>query len=136
MASDQCLHCFPLIHHFKTHQQVAKWTSSSFRIRRIIQRPRSLLIFGQSDYLIQFVDINSILNGKQCRSRSVGFFRIQLIWIYTVCKGRIYPSTAAGQGLISHGGKYGIHYKSNPFIPEFMKWAFPSPNLDTSIFAD
>ena len=26
-----------------------------------------------------------ILNGKQCRSRSVGFFRSQLIWIYTVC---------------------------------------------------
>ena len=25
------------------------------------------------------------LNGKQCRPRSVGFFRSQLIWIYTVC---------------------------------------------------
>ena len=39
-----------------------------------------------------------ILNGKQCRSRSVSFFRSQLIWIYTVCKGRIYPGSA-GQGL-------------------------------------
>ena len=39
-----------------------------------------------------------LLNGKQCRSRSVGFFRSQLIWIYTVCKGRIYPGSA-GQGL-------------------------------------
>ena len=39
-----------------------------------------------------------ILNGKQCRSRSVGFFRSQLIWIYTVCKGRTYPGSA-GQGL-------------------------------------
>ena len=39
-----------------------------------------------------------ILNGKQCRSRSVGFFRSQLIWIYTVCKDRVYPGTA-GQGL-------------------------------------
>ena len=39
-----------------------------------------------------------ILNGKQCRSRSVGFFRSQLIWIYTVCKGRVYPHSA-GQGL-------------------------------------
>ena len=27
-----------------------------------------------------------ILNDKQCKSRSVGFFRSQLIWIYTVCK--------------------------------------------------
>ena len=30
-----------------------------------------------------------ILNGKQCRSRSVGFWRSQLIWIYTICKGRV-----------------------------------------------
>ena len=37
-------------------------------------------------------------NGKQCRSRSVGFFRSQLIWIYTVCKCRVYPGSA-GQGL-------------------------------------
>ena len=39
-----------------------------------------------------------ILNGKQCRSRSVGFFRSQLIWIYTICKGRTYLGSA-GQGL-------------------------------------
>ena len=39
-----------------------------------------------------------ILNGKQCRSRSVGFFRSQLIWIYTVCKDRVYPGSA-GLGL-------------------------------------
>ena len=35
-----------------------------------------------------------ILNDEQCRSRSVGFFRSQLIWIYTVCKGRTYPRSA------------------------------------------
>ena len=40
-----------------------------------------------------------IRNGKQCRSRSVGFFRSQLIWVYIVCKGRVYPDSA-GQGLI------------------------------------
>ena len=40
-----------------------------------------------------------ILNDKQCRSRSVGFLRSQLIWIYTVCKVRIY-SGSAGLGLI------------------------------------
>ena len=33
-----------------------------------------------------------------CRSRSVCFFRSQLIWICTVCKGRVYPGSA-GQGL-------------------------------------
>ena len=39
-----------------------------------------------------------IQNGKQSRSRSVGFFRSQLIWIYTVCKGRVNPGSA-GQEL-------------------------------------
>ena len=39
-----------------------------------------------------------ILNVKQCRSRSIGFFRSQLIWIYTVCKSRVYLGSA-GQGL-------------------------------------
>ena len=39
-----------------------------------------------------------ILYDKQCRSRSIGFFRSQLIWIYTVCKGRVYQGSA-GQGL-------------------------------------
>ena len=40
-----------------------------------------------------------ILNDKQCRSKSVSFWRSQLIWIYTVCKGRAYLGSA-GQGLI------------------------------------
>ena len=39
-----------------------------------------------------------IFNDKQCRSRSDGFFRSQLIWIYIVCKGRTYPGSA-GLGL-------------------------------------
>ena len=39
-----------------------------------------------------------IYNGKQCRSKSVGFWRSQLILLYTVCKGRAYPGTA-GLGL-------------------------------------
>ena len=42
-----------------------------------------------------------ILNDKQCRSRSVGFFRSQLIWIYTVWKGKVYPGSA-WQGLMRH----------------------------------
>ena len=63
-----------------------------------IKMPCPNLIFSQSDYLIRIVVINSYTNGKQCRSRSVGF-RSQLIWIYTVCKGSVYPGSA-GQGLI------------------------------------
>ena len=53
--------------------------------------PRTLLIVIQSDYLIQIVDINSYSKDKQCGSRSV--------WIYTVCKGRMYPESA-GLGLL------------------------------------
>ena len=49
-----------------------------------IKVPRPLLIFCQSDNLIQ-VDI---FNAKQCRCRSVGF--CQLIWIHTVCEDRPY----------------------------------------------
>ena len=40
-----------------------------------------------------------MLNDKQCRSWLVGFFRSQLIWIYTVFKGRVCPGSA-GQVLI------------------------------------
>ena len=66
--------------------------------------PCPFRIFIQSGYFIQIVHIYIyiyiyILNGKQCRSRSVGFFRSQLIWIYTVCKCRIYLGLA-GLGLI------------------------------------
>ena len=35
-----------------------------------------------------------ILNYKQCRSRSDGFFRNQLFWIYTDYIGRVYPGSA------------------------------------------
>ena len=75
--------------------------------------PRPLLIFSQSDYLIWIVAIKSH-NGKQCRSRSVGFFfRSQLIWICTVCKGRVYPGSA-GQGLRSS------HFYSCPLCFLFL----------------
>ena len=48
---------------------------------------------------IRLLDLDCFYKGKQCRSRSVGFFRSQLIWIYSVvCKGRVYPASA-GQGL-------------------------------------
>ena len=39
-----------------------------------------------------------ILNDKQCRSRSDGFWRSQLIWIYSVSEDRTYPGSA-GPGL-------------------------------------
>ena len=56
--------------------------------------PCPLLIFCQSDYLIQIVDIHS-----HTEQQTVQIYRTQLIWIYTVCKGRAYPGSA-GLGLI------------------------------------
>ena len=55
-----------------------------------IKMPRPLLIFSRSDYLIHIVAINSHTKRQTVQS--------QLIWIYTVCKCRIYPGSA-GQGL-------------------------------------
>ena len=40
-----------------------------------------------------------VSNDKQCRSRSVGFWRSKLIWIYTVCKDRAYLGST-GSGLM------------------------------------
>ena len=57
--------------------------------RTRVKMSRPFLIDSKSDYLIRIVDINSILNEKQCRSRLVSFLS---------CKGRIY-SDSAGQGL-------------------------------------
>ena len=62
-----------------------------------------------------------ILNGKQCRSWSVGFFRSQLIWIYTVCKSRTYPGSA-GQGL-TIPRKYLLCYQKHPIkISDHHRW--------------
>ena len=55
--------------------------------------PRPLLSPNQITWSRLLIQIH-ILNDKQCRSRSVGFFRSQLIWIYTVCKGRVYLGSA------------------------------------------
>ena len=76
----------------------------------------SHLIFNQSEHLIKVVHIYSKLNDKQCRSRSVGFFRSQLIWIYTVFKGWIYPGSAR-QGLRVNSPIHLIHiYHKNVFV--------------------
>ena len=58
------------------------------------------------------------LNGKQCRSRSVGFFRSQLIWIYTVCKSRAYPGSA-GQGLKCQSQLHTLHTIFFFFVVDF-----------------
>ena len=56
---------------------------------------------------------------KQCRSRSVGFWRSQLILIFTVCKGRAYPGSA-GQGLTQS--------RLKTLLPSFIaRWWFGLP---------
>ena len=56
------------------------------------------------------VGFRSQLNGKQCRSRSVGFFRSQLIWNYTVCKGKVYPGSSRTRVKLSSIDKQRLIY--------------------------
>ena len=64
--------------------------------------PRPFLIFSQSIYLIQIIDINRYWMGNS--AYLVAFFRSQLFWIYTVWKGRTYPGST-GPGLMEGKGK-------------------------------
>ena len=66
-----------------------------------------------------------ILNGKQCRSRSVGFFRSHPIWICTVCKGGAYQGSA-GPGLMIRS----CRYKKITFATLKAKWADEWPVSD------
>ena len=60
-----------------------------------IKMPHLLLIFSQPDYLIRIVAINSHTLWQTVQIQISWL----LIWIYTICKGRVYPGSA-GQGLI------------------------------------
>ena len=60
--------------------------------------PHPFQIFSQSDYLIQIADINSHTEWQKVQIQISWLLRSQLIWIYTVFKGREYPGSA-GQGL-------------------------------------
>ena len=60
--------------------------------------PRSFQIFSQSDNLIQIFYINLHTEWRTVQIQISWLLRRQLIWIYNVCKGRVYPGSA-GQGL-------------------------------------
>ena len=64
----------------------------------IFKMPHPFQIFSQLDYLIQTVDINSHTELQTVQIQISWLLRSQLIWIYTVCKGRVYLGSA-GQGL-------------------------------------
>ena len=51
--------------------------------------------------IIQFVDTNSHTYWQTVQIQISWLLRSQLIWIYTVCKGRAYPGSA-GPRLMSH----------------------------------
>ena len=60
--------------------------------------PHPLLIFSQSDYLIRIVAKKLHTQWPTVQIQISGFFRSQLIWIYTVCKCR-YIRVQEDQGL-------------------------------------
>ena len=71
-----------------------------------IKMSRPFQIFRQSDYLIQIIDINSHTE-LQTMQIQISWLLRSLIWIYTVCKGRVYPGSA-GQGLSYFGLQYHV----------------------------
>ena len=56
--------------------------------------PQPLLILSQSDSLIQIADINSHTEWQTVQIQISWLLRSQLIWIYTVCKDRVFPGSA------------------------------------------
>ena len=70
------------------------WRSVNLCPAEYIKMPCLLLIFSQSEFLIRIVAINLHTWWQTVQIK----ISCQLIWIYTVCKGRIYPGSA-GQGL-------------------------------------
>ena len=65
--------------------------------------PGQLLFFSQSEYLIK-VDTNAHVwwqtvcsSFNSADSDQLAFFKSQLIWMYTVCKGRACPGSAGPQ---------------------------------------
>ena len=63
-----------------------------------IKMSRPIQIFSQSNCLIQIVDINSHTEWQTVYIQISWLLKSQLIRIYAVCKGRVYPGSA-GQGL-------------------------------------
>ena len=64
--------------------------------------PRLSQIFSQSDCLIRIVDLNSHTKCQTVQIQISWLLRSQLIWIYTVYKGRAYPGSA---GQVNYIGK-------------------------------
>ena len=81
--------------------------------------PCPFQIFSQLDYLIQVVDINSHTEWQTVQIQISWLLRSQLIWIYTVCKRRIYPGSA-GLGL-RFLFCFGFPFETN-FVCCFTEW--------------
>ena len=71
----------------------ARKTNSTLVLNKL-RCPALFQIFSQSDYLVQIVDINSHSEWQTVQIQISWLLRSQLIWIYTVCKGSVYPGSA------------------------------------------
>ena len=68
--------------------------------------PHPLLIFSQSEYLIQLAKLLQICILQKTNSVDPDQLASEQIWIYTVCKGKAYLGSA-GPGL-SHSGNVSL----------------------------
>ena len=82
-------------------------------------------LFSQSDYLIQIIDINSYTELQTVQIQISWLLRSQLIWIYTVCKSRVYLGLA-GQGLklIVFGALYQVATFCYQQFDQVANWIF------------
>ena len=77
------------VHNLKTKKQKTQYIKNKLRCFNHFQ-----VSANQISWFRLLIQIHILNNDKQCRSRSVGFFRSLPIWIYTVCKCRAYAGSA------------------------------------------
>ena len=91
---------------------VCHWYSAEARLTLVLLNKLRchafFQIFRLSDYLTQTADINSHAEWQTVQIQISWLLRSQLIWIYTVCKCRVYPGSA-GQGLRGTSKEYPLH---------------------------
>ena len=90
------------------------------------------LIFSQADHLILIVAINSHTWWQTVQIQISWLLRSQLIWIYTVCKDRVYEGSA-GQGLsLALGVNLKKTSKKGPYMAQIIP--IPFKMLSAEIF--
>ena len=90
-------------------------------------------MFNQSDYLIQVFDTNSQTQWQTVQIQITGFFRSQLIWIYTDYKDRVCPGSA-GLGLNKTKVAIFVYLMSYLLLKDHLRTSYVIFFVKTGIF--